>query len=174
MREYKRRRYISITKYNPFYRDENGAYIKDEWTSYLDIGKKFNDTVFTLKDYLEVETKYIKAFFEVTSFFETRRIKVTHIAKDPEISQLRIENERELLLTLSKVEMGDLIEEKTTLENLIKLALRKHIFELELLVDRRSNSEILFGFDYYMYLKTNKDVELLRKQINKIGLYTRE
>ncbi len=29
-----------VTKYNPTFRDENGTYIKDEWTSFSDIGKK--------------------------------------------------------------------------------------------------------------------------------------
>ena len=32
-----------ITKYNPIYRDDEGKYLIDEWTSYTDIGKKIGD-----------------------------------------------------------------------------------------------------------------------------------
>ena len=34
--------YYRITKYNPEFRDEEGRYILDEWTSVTDIGKEFH------------------------------------------------------------------------------------------------------------------------------------
>ena len=37
----------------------NGIYEKDEWTDYSDIGKVFDDKLFTLEEYLSVEKKYI-------------------------------------------------------------------------------------------------------------------
>ena len=34
----------------------NGIYEKDEWTDYSDIGKVFDDKLFTLEEYLSVRT----------------------------------------------------------------------------------------------------------------------
>lgn len=37
-----------ITKYDPQYRDEQGIYIREDWTSYSDIGKTYNGKLLTL------------------------------------------------------------------------------------------------------------------------------
>ena len=50
---------ITITKYNSIFRDENWNYTRNEWTSISDIGKKFDDVLFTKEEYLEIEKKYI-------------------------------------------------------------------------------------------------------------------
>jgi len=52
---------LEITKYNPKFRDEDGAYIPEEWTGRHQIGQKFDGTVLTEKNYLEIEDKYVQA-----------------------------------------------------------------------------------------------------------------
>lgn len=47
-----------ITKYPPQNRNEQGWYTKEEWTSYVDIGKVYDSGLFTLEDYLKVESNY--------------------------------------------------------------------------------------------------------------------
>ena len=48
-----------IVKYEPQYYDENGAYQKDEWTCFFDIGKEYEGKVVTMEDYLDVENRFI-------------------------------------------------------------------------------------------------------------------
>ncbi|SRX75231.1 hypothetical protein [Aequorivita antarctica] len=171
MRKYIKRKYIPIIKYNPAYRDKEGTYIKNEWTSYSEIGNSFDGEIFTLKKYLEVEEKYVEAFFMVKSFFHTKSIEIIHVFKHSEDLSASDFSDDSLFKTYKNINIGDVIYSEDVLSNIIILALREY-FEVELLVDRRSRSEILFGFDYYMYLKTNIDVDLLLNEISEIGLYT--
>lgn len=39
-----------ITKYNPAFRKSNGAFSKDEWTSYSDVGGTFSGVALSLDD----------------------------------------------------------------------------------------------------------------------------
>lgn len=171
MREYIKRKYIPIIKYNPEYRDEEGSYIKNEWTSYSEIGNSFDGQIFTRQQYLKVEEKYVDAFFLVKSFFNTKSIKVIHVFKHSIDLSYHDFTDNDLFETYKNIKTGDLIVSEDILKNIVILALREY-FEVELMVERKSRSEILFGFDYYMYLKTNKNVNDLLKEINEIGLYT--
>jgi hypothetical protein len=72
------------------------------------------------------------------------------------------------------LDVGKKIENIQLISNLVKLRLREYIVELELIIDEKSRSEILFGFDYNMYLKTNKDVSFLIDKINGIGLFVND
>jgi len=48
-----------VTKYDPALRDDRGAYIRDEWTSFADIGRTFNGAVLTEAEYRSVEQAYV-------------------------------------------------------------------------------------------------------------------
>lgn len=56
-----------ITKYDPRFRDKSGAYTRDEWTEFTDIGEIFGGVRLTLPTYLDVEANYLVA---VASFLE--------------------------------------------------------------------------------------------------------
>lgn len=53
-----------VTKYNPACRDAGGAYQKDEWTDFSDIGKTFSGHILTADEYYEVEKHYIQMCVE--------------------------------------------------------------------------------------------------------------
>lgn len=53
--------YYRITKYNPEFRNEQGFYTKNDWTSISDIGQVFDEGVLTAEDYKQMEDSYIKA-----------------------------------------------------------------------------------------------------------------
>ncbi|MGA2420722.1 MAG: hypothetical protein ABSG69_11605, partial [Candidatus Acidiferrum sp.] len=63
-----------ITKYNPALRDERGAYTKNEWISYKQIGESFDGVILTHNEYKRVAQAYVTAAFAflkeggVTSF----------------------------------------------------------------------------------------------------------
>lgn len=48
-----------VTKYDPAFRDASGAYTKQDWTSFSDIGRVFGDRTLSREDYLRVESAYI-------------------------------------------------------------------------------------------------------------------
>lgn len=52
-----------IMKYDPLKRNEKGAYLEDEWTSFSDVGKVFSGVVLTLDEYQEMESKYVEAAY---------------------------------------------------------------------------------------------------------------
>ena len=50
-----------VTKYDPAFRDADGAYTRDEWTSVSEIGKSFGGVVLTRDEYERVERAYVEA-----------------------------------------------------------------------------------------------------------------
>ena len=47
-----------VTKYDPAYRDHRGAFMRNEWISYGDIGRIFDYLIFTEVEYHRVEDAY--------------------------------------------------------------------------------------------------------------------
>lgn len=56
-----------MTKYDPPFRNESGAYTGDEWTMFSEIGETFDGVRLTLSTYLDVEARHLVA---LASFFE--------------------------------------------------------------------------------------------------------
>jgi hypothetical protein len=44
-----------VTKYKPDFRDERGAYLRDEWTSLSEVGKSFGGVKLTFEEYRKIE-----------------------------------------------------------------------------------------------------------------------
>jgi hypothetical protein len=49
-----------VTKYDPAFRDRVGRYLREEWTSFGDIGQSFGGVVLTCEEYLRVEDDHIE------------------------------------------------------------------------------------------------------------------
>ncbi len=65
-----------ITKYNPNYRNELGHYKKDEWTSISDVGRYFDENLFTLNEYYETENNYINCVKEIIKLQKLDTLKI--------------------------------------------------------------------------------------------------
>jgi hypothetical protein len=50
-----------VTKYDPAFRDRAGRYVRDEWTSFGDIGRPFGGVVLTREEYQRVEDAHVEA-----------------------------------------------------------------------------------------------------------------
>jgi hypothetical protein len=174
MRQYIKRRNISITKYNPADRNSLGYFNVGDWTSYSDIGKLYNNILLSKEEYEKIELLYIQAVILTLTFFESKSIKITHIFKLSKKQDFIKNDDLNLYKLFKDLDVGKKIENIQLISNLVKLRLREYIVELELIIDEKSRSEILFGFDYNMYLKTNKDVSFLIDKINGIGLFVND
>jgi len=125
-----------ITKYDPKNRNENGAYLLDDWTAISDIGKVFSGKCLTKKEYENVENNYL---FAIESFLTEASIEHLTINSLEQGSEFDFVN-------------GQTVNLKETLE-IAKLSLREEIW-CKLSINQ--NMYIHFGYDYYMYIGVSK------------------
>lgn len=52
---------LRVTKYDPALRNAAGAYTRDEWTHFADVGRVLGGRRVTLEEYEEVERAYVRA-----------------------------------------------------------------------------------------------------------------
>lgn len=141
-----------ITKYNPIFRDEKGAYIKDEWTSFSDIGKRFQGRELTLKEYEKFETLYLNA--------------ILMLMESNEITELNIVDLEVYEETISIPET--MIVNREEIKVLVPQILRENIWcKLENL----DGFFVHFGYDYNMYIGSNLDCEIQVNKIEEAGLF---
>lgn len=156
-----------ITKYNPIYRDSTGAYMKDEWISFGQIGDSFNGKIFSLEEYIDVENKYIESIFFILDYFKTKKLKVI----TPEYNNRNIDNSGYNidLIKLYKLK-PKCLDTETKIKNYIRLILRGDLWASLKLKSKKAYIE--FGYDYYMYVKTTTKLpnELI-KYIENLGLF---
>lgn len=70
--------YFRLSKYNPIYR-VNGIYQKQEWTSYSDIGKIYDNQKFLESEYLSIEQQYIDTIIEIAVTHNIDKLAINHI-----------------------------------------------------------------------------------------------
>ncbi len=124
---------IRVSKYNPIYRDENGAYTKNEWISYYDIVRCFEGEILTEEQYLEVENGYLNVIKNLYEIY-------------PSLI-LNIEGLEQIDKNSAKWKDGDRIT-KDNIEELAREILREKVW-CKLI---NENVEVHFGYDYYMYI----------------------
>ena len=149
---------IRISKYNPIYRDENGYYLKNEWISYGDIGKKFPDGILTENTYLNVEGKYLQVVKELFQIMPIEKFTI----KDLEFY------ERKYKKVLHE---GEQIAENR-IDTIVRLIMRES-FWCKLV---NEYVEVHFGYDYYIYVVFKKGYTARKiidyfKYIRDIDLY---
>ena len=70
-----------ITKYNPRFRDHTGAYRKEDWISFSDIGMTFENKVLSATDYLSTEEAYIEAISLFMDESEVSTLEIVLLSK---------------------------------------------------------------------------------------------
>lgn len=158
-----------ITKYNPKFRGQSGAYQKDEWTSFSDIGRSFNGQIFSFENYLQIEDAYLAAvnFFLKISGVHSLTIKDLEKNSPPDKNGICSVEAAEVF---SKIRNNENIDKKTIL-NIVQLCLRENIWcKLE-----SKAMFIHFGYDYYMYLGIkNKLDNISAEKIRELGLFVEQ
>lgn len=150
-----------IAKYNPQYRDATGAYLKDEWTSYSDVGQIFNGHLLTIEEYLTIEKTYIKAIIVFMECLNIYALKVTDL--EQEGLRCKAVHGIENLIRISNGEWID----KEKMHIVIQLILRNSIWcKLE-----SPEMFVHFGYDYYMYVGSTELCMLALQLIKQSGLF---
>jgi hypothetical protein len=163
-----RYRAVAVTKYNPIHYNNN-IYTKNEWTSYSDIGREYDAHLFTKEEYERVERSYIDAVNLFIDFVETNSIQVCNYPrKYAYLSECRTKDPQ--LYDVCKRLKDGMILKTNEISIVIQLVLREYV-QLSLVVDELSNSYIHFGYDYYMYFVSDRQIGDLKVAVEKLGLF---
>lgn len=161
-----------VTKYNPALRDSTGAYQKDEWISFSDIGKTFEGIELLTDEYLDIEALYISAIQSFMNIMNLSSLNVFHLEKerysltkhDQKYQNLYPE---EMIAIVESIQNGNTLE-GAELENFCKLCLRSQIWGV---LESSSKMFVHFGYDYYMYIGAAEISEEVIKQVRNSGLF---
>jgi hypothetical protein len=155
-----------ITKYNPKYRDENGYYTLDEWIYFGQVGKVINGNKFTFQEYLKNENKYVESIKIILEELEINELRVLNLnTTNPFL------NNSENLLGVENFNVKDLIEDKILTWELIETIIRANLREFIGCELFNKKIRINFGWDYYMYVLTDIELNLSIKKIEDIELF---
>ena len=145
-----------VTKYNPAYRDEHGAYTKAEWTAVSDIGKEFDGVVLTEAEYARVEKAYVDS---ALTFLSEARV--------PALTICGLENHGEYQMALSE---GMELTPKELATPFGEVLREKYWCRFE----RAGEAFVHFGFDYYMYIGTKVPCRASMRFAARRGLFVEE
>jgi len=158
-----------ITKYNPANR-KNGAYVKGEWTSLSDVGKLYQDGVFSVNEYLQVEKLYVSAVCSIMGALGIESLQVKNLEKDiydfssDKFSYIYPEEMQRLYANITE---GDSITVEQV-EILCKLILREKLW---CKLENELSMFAHFGFDYYMYIGASSPCNKEIQTIESWGLF---
>lgn len=159
--------YFRITKYNPQFRNKQGEYKNEEWTSVYDIGKKFEGVQFRFDEYKHFEDAYIQAIFTIMDIniienFTIKELEKYDFNPYPDFAtniEKHYKNFRNNQIIL-----------KDELPIFLRLILR------EIIWCKLSNKRMVvhFGYDYYTYIGSAKSINHKLKEIMGLGLYVEQ
>jgi hypothetical protein len=157
-----------VTKYNPDFRNEKGYYtLTDEWTCPSEIGKIINGREFTLNEYLQVESAYVKAVINIIEESGLNSLRILQLSKW-DIS------EEDRTTTLFEKEFDELILKEDLFVNkneiclICKMVLRNF---LDCQLYFKDKFFVHFGWDYYMYIGSFENCISAIKVAQNNGLF---
>lgn len=160
-----------ITKYNPAKRNEQGHYIDpSEWTSVSDIGKpEYHDLSYT--EYEKTESAYVNAIKRIMQDNHINCLQVTALELWENRQQIQqhattIGLKNIIATELKNLHNGTIICGET-IGTIIRLILRETIWMALV----HEGFELSFGYDYYMYVKTEHILPTTLQEINASGLF---
>ena len=158
----------SVTKYNPAYRDHVGIYKKEEWIGFFQLGQNIGGELLTFDNYIEIESKYITAAKWFFQFHNCDYIVIKSIEKKS-FSDYEQADKEKLLNTFNLIE-EDHVLPVNDIDTVIKLILRELIWA-ELFCSQDESIAVRFGYDFYMYFNSAKQMDTLIERVAKLGLF---
>jgi hypothetical protein len=135
-----------LTKYDPAHRDDQGAYMLDDWIGVSDIGRCFGGNIFLKEDYLKVEKKYVDTSLQLLSESGIRAMRISNL----EINSYVIDNQiGDGLIEKCTILRDDTIVAGESLKEVLRACLREYIW---CRLFGPQESYLHFGHDYYIYI----------------------
>lgn len=76
-----------VTKYDPSLRDANGAFQRDDWTSYSDIGRTYNSAPLSESQYIAIEDAYLLSIEEFLREAGIEKLQLRELETTPHALQ---------------------------------------------------------------------------------------
>ena len=144
-----------ITKYDPALRDPHGAYTRDEWTAFSDIGRAFGGVVLTPDAYRRVEDAYVTV---ALAFLREAGVASLAVAG--------IEDRGAGPLPFGEGSVLGL----EALDDAIRRVLREEVWcQFE-----GADAFVHLGYDYYMYVGVPGPCPASRALAGRLGLFVEE
>lgn len=168
---------VAIVKYKPQYYNEKGVYCKDEWTERCDIGSVFDGQIFTMEEYMAVEQKYVDAAHKImdlsnctylTLAYEDRTLMGARLDMIEMLTGRFKEYDKEYCDFLASIYLKQRFN-KEKIAKLVRLNLRGLLGTS--LTNESRHLEFHFGGDFYMYCRTRLPKEVLRTELEPLGMY---
>lgn len=140
-----------ISKYNNDHR-KNGAFLRDEWTSFSDIGKPFNGKKLNYSEYAYTENLYLSLIEKICSLLNVSQMQITEL---------------EDYSNICPYSNGRIVDSINEIVKVAQDCLREQYW-------CKLHSEILsfhFGYDYYLYVCSPLDAQHISNLVLDIGLF---
>ena len=163
-----------ITKFDPKKRSEKGHYLdRAEWTAISDIGKPEYNNI-TYSDYEKVETTYIRAIQLILEEKQINGLEAESVEQHSTSQDFRfflntgrLENiDVDFDKEIKTITNGSLFG-KQKIEKIVRLILRETIW----IALFSKQFEVRFGYDYYMYVKSQELSSETIHEIERMGLF---
>lgn len=160
-----------ITKYNPDFRDEEGVFQGEDWTSISDVGKNFSGRLFTFEEYLSVENKYISSGLHFFNETDLKNLSVVGLEQKQD-QKRNIKDARFSGIEYVKKNFSEGMKiYGSNLPQLCRLTLREIIW---CRLESNQKFYIHFGWDFYMYIGTSIKSDSSVAFASKQGLFVEE
>jgi hypothetical protein len=144
-----------VTKYNPAFRDARGAFTRDEWTCFRDIGESFAGVTLNREEYERVERAYVNVALAFLSESGVSSLTVEGL-----------ENSRNTQLTISNGSVLPLEQ----IGDLTARVLREEFWCRLVGVE----AFLHFGWDYYMYVGVLTPCPVAQALSASLGLFVED
>lgn len=166
-----------ITKYNPLFRNDEGIYLKEDWTAISDIGKVFNGKELTIESYKKTEDSYITVIHSIMEYLNVPYLTVTDVTRSFPLEMFKNIMSKyhelysdEMIEYYSREKNNDTLE-KESIDVFCRLLLREDIGS-KIFYDRKM--KIFIGYDYLMSIHTSKSLDSMISLIEELGLYVED
>ncbi|PGM59763.1 hypothetical protein [Bacillus sp. AFS053548] len=167
----------SITKYNPSFRNDKGAYLKEDWIAISDIGEYFDGQQLTNESYKKVEDNYIKAIHIIMDYLAIPYLNIKNVMESFSLEFFKnkmkkypeLYNKETLDLYTNVKGYKDLNKENIDL--FCRLLLREDLGS-DIFYPRRM--KVFINYDYLMGVHTSKCLAPIITYIEELGLYVEE
>jgi hypothetical protein len=162
-----------ICKYDPAFRDETGAYQRDEWTSVSDIGKSFAGVTLDASTYLATETAYVRAMREFMTDAGVTSLRVAALEPPPDLDPLvQYELPDAEALTRLAREIRDGMElSGAALDRACRLNLREVLW---CRLEQPARLVVETSYDYYLHIGTTAPSERAIAKVHELGLFVHD
>ena len=144
-----------VTKYDPAFRNEAGAYTKDEWTRFRDIGNAVGGITLTEAEYLRVESSYIEAAIAFLTEDRSPELEVVGLEVRTDLPTVPPEGS-----FVAWSEFG----------SVCRSVLREKFWCML----QGEERYVHFGWDFYMYVGVVNPCEKAIERARGLGLYVEE